>query len=144
MTVIQTKNRYQLEWTIRGTGTTGKGIMNGEMGVVQAVSLSRRSVTVLFEEERVAVVEGEDLDSLDLAYATTVHKAQGSEYPVEILVIPAGSPSFLTRNLLYTGVTRAKQHLFLLTRKSTLSMMLRNNEANERACAFPYWLNMFT
>ncbi|NMA18283.1 MAG: AAA family ATPase [Clostridiaceae bacterium] len=142
--VIQTKNRYQLEWTIRGTGTTGKGIMNGEMGVVQAVSLSRRSVTVLFEEERVAVVEGEDLDSLDLAYATTVHKAQGSEYPVEILVIPAGSPSFLTRNLLYTGVTRAKQHLFLLTRKSTLSMMLRNNEANERACAFPYWLNMFT
>ncbi|NMA00001.1 MAG: AAA family ATPase, partial [Clostridiaceae bacterium] len=141
--VIQTKNCYQLEWTIRGTGTTGKGIMNGEMGVVQAVSLSRRSVTVLFEEERVAVIEGEDLDSLDLAFATTVHKAQGSEYPVEILVIPAGSPSFLTRNLLYTGVTRAKQHLFLLTRKSTLSMMLRNNEANERVGALPYWLNIF-
>ncbi len=141
--VIQTKNRYQLEWTLRGTGTTGKGIMNGEMGVVQSVSLSRRSVTVLFEEERVAVIEGEDLDSLDLAYATTVHKAQGSEYPVEILVIPAGSPSFLTRNLLYTGVTRAKQHLFLLTRKSTLSMMLKNNEANERVGALPYWLNIF-
>lgn len=141
--VIQTKNRYQLEWTFRGTGATGKGIMNGEMGVVQSVSLSRRSITVLFEEERVAVIEDEDLDSLDLAYATTIHKAQGSEYPVEILVIPAGSPSFLTRNLLYTGVTRAKQHLFLLTRKSTLSMMLRNNEANERAGALPFWFSAF-
>ncbi len=130
--VMQTRNNYDLEWKIERAGRRGTGVMNGETGVVRSISLTSRSVEVLFEEERLAVIKGEDLNDLDLAYATTIHKAQGSEYPVEILVIPAGAPSFLTRNLLYTGITRAKERLFLLTRRRTLAMMLKNNEANER------------
>ncbi len=139
--VLQTRNHYDLEWTIPRTGVIGKGVMNGEMGIVQSISVSKKTVTVLFEEERMATIEGADLDDLDLAYATTIHKSQGSEYPVEILVIPAGAPAFLTRNLLYTGVTRAKERLFLLTRRRTLQMMLANNEANERRGMLSHWLD---
>ncbi len=138
--VMQTRNNYDLEWTIPVTGRKGQGVMNGETGIVQSISVSGKSVTVLFEEERVALIAGQDLDDLDLAFATTIHKSQGSEYAVEILVIPAGAPSFLTRNLLYTGVTRAKARLFILTRRRTLSMMLRNNEANERRGILRQWL----
>ncbi len=130
--VMQTRNNYDLEWKARQGGQSGTGVMNGETGLVQSISVTGRSVTVLFEDERLAVIQGEELNDLDLAYATTIHKSQGSEYPVEILVIPAGAPSFLTRNLLYTGITRAKEQLFLLTRRRTLTMMLKNNEANER------------
>ena len=94
----------------------------------------------LFEEERIAEIQGDDLMDLELSYAMTIHKAQGSEYPVEILVIPSSAPSFLTRNLLYTGVTRARRRLFLLTRKRTLAMMLKNNDANERRSMLKTWL----
>ena len=139
--VMQTRNNYELEWSDLESGRKGSGVMNGEMGVVQSVSLSQSSVTVLFEEERLAVIAGEDLKDLDLAYAVTIHKSQGSEYPFEILVIPSGAPAFLTRNLLYTGVTRAKEQLFLLTRKRTLAMMLKNNEANERQGMLRHWLS---
>ncbi|MGI6121675.1 MAG: AAA family ATPase [Saccharofermentanales bacterium] len=138
--VMQTRNHYNLEWTIPRTGIKGTGVVNGEMGIVQSISLSRKSVTILFEDEKIATIEGVDLDDIDLAYATTIHKSQGSEYPVEILVIPAGAPAFLTRNLLYTGVTRAKERLFLLTRRRTLEMMLANNEANERRGMLRHWL----
>lgn len=138
--VMQTRNHYDLEWLIPRAGIKGKGVVNGEMGIVQSISLSRKSVTILFEDEKIATIEGADLDDIDLAYATTIHKSQGSEYPVEILVIPAGAPAFLTRNLLYTGVTRAKERLFLLTRRRTLEMMLANNEANERRGMLLHWL----
>ncbi|NMB28853.1 MAG: AAA family ATPase, partial [Clostridiaceae bacterium] len=138
--VMQTRNHYDLEWTIPRTGIKGKGVVNGEMGIVQSISLSKKSVTILFEDEKLATIEGEDLNDIDLAYATTIHKSQGSEYPVEILVIPTGAPAFLTRNLLYTGVTRAKERLFLLTRRRTLEMMLANNEANERRGMLSHWL----
>ncbi|MGI6157683.1 MAG: AAA family ATPase [Saccharofermentanales bacterium] len=135
--VMQTRNNYDLAWEVMGTGTSGTGVMNGEMGIVQTISPSDRSITVCFEDERVAVIQGESLEDIDLAYATTIHKSQGSEYGTEILVIPAGASGFLTRNLLYTGVTRAKEQLFILTRKSTLTMMLKNNEANERQGLLP-------
>ncbi len=138
--VMQMRNNYDLTWKTVDTGRAGSGVMNGEMGIVQAISLTSRKVTVLFEDERIALIEGEDLEDIDLAYAATIHKSQGSEYPVEILVIPGGPPSFLTRNLLYTGVTRARERLFILTRRRTLAMMLRNNEANERQGMLQAWL----
>ena len=138
--VILTRNNYNLAWKMEDGSQSGLGVMNGETGIVRAISQEAKSVTVLFEEERIAVIESDDLLDLELAYAITIHKAQGSEYPVEILVIPSSSPSFLTRNLLYTGVTRARERLFLLTRKRTLSMMLNNNEANERRGMRKVWL----
>ncbi|HZK41879.1 MAG TPA: AAA family ATPase, partial [Clostridia bacterium] len=139
--VMQTRNNYDLVWKMVETGREGQGVMNGETGLVSDVDPKGPSVTVLFEEERLALLQGEDLEDLDLAYATTIHKAQGSEYPRVILVIPPGSPAFLTRNLLYTGVTRARERLFVLTRKSTLRMMLKNNEANERAGMLRFWMD---
>lgn len=139
--VMQMRNNYDLAWKMVKTGREGNGVMNGEMGLVTAIGMQGPSVTVLFEEERLALVKGEDLEDLDLAYATTIHKAQGSEYPTVILVVPPGSPAFLTRNLLYTGVTRARDRLFLLTHKKTLTMMLRNNEANERTGMLRFWLD---
>ena len=139
--VMQTRNNYDLVWKMVQTGREGQGVMNGETGLVSDVDPKGPGVTVLFEEERIAVLSGEDLEDLDLAYATTIHKAQGSEYPRVILVIPPGSPAFLTRNLLYTGVTRARERLFVLTRKSTLRMMLKNNEANERAGMLRFWMD---
>lgn len=139
--VMQTRNNYDLAWKMVQTGREGQGIMNGETGLVSDIDPKGPSVTVLFEEERLALLQGEDLEDLDLAYATTIHKAQGSEYPRVILVIPPGSPAFLSRNLLYTGVTRARERLFVLTRKSTLRMMLKNNEANERAGMLRFWMD---
>ncbi len=138
--VMQMRNNYDLAWKMVETGRAGQGVMNGETGIVQAIGLTSRKLTVLFEDERIAQVEGEDLEDIDLAYAATIHKSQGSEYPVEILVIPGGPPSFLTRNLLYTGVTRARERLFILTRRRTLAMMLRSNEANERQGMLRTWL----
>ncbi len=138
--VLQTRNNYDLKWRSLADGRPGQGIMNGETGLIESISLSSGRLTVLFEDERIAEIEGEDLNDLDLAYAMTIHKAQGAEYPVEILVIPSGAPSFLTRNLLYTGVTRARERLFILTRRRTLSLMLRNNDANERRGSLTYWL----
>ena len=139
--VMQTRNNYELPRKTMQDGRQGASVMNGETGIVQSVRLEGRSVTVLFEEERVAVIAGEELNDLDLAYATTIHKSQVSEYPVEILVIPSGAPSFLTRNLLYTGITRAKERLFLLTRRRTLTMMLNRNQPNDRRGSLVWWLS---
>ena len=138
--VILTRNNYELPWTMEQGGQQGRGVMNGETGMVRSISHEKKQVTVLFEEERIAEIQGDDLMDLELSYAMTIHKAQGSEYPVEILVIPSSAPSFLTRNLLYTGVTRARRRLFLLTRKRTLAMMLKNNDANERRSMLKTWL----
>jgi exodeoxyribonuclease V alpha subunit len=87
---------------------------------------------VLFEEERLAEIADDDFEDLELAYAITIHKSQGSEYPNVILVIPHNTPTFLTRNLLYTGVTRASQRLFLVCKDYTLKMMIRNEIALNR------------
>lgn len=138
--VMQTRNNYDLTWKLVGTGEEGQGVMNGEMGLVVGLDPNKGSVRVLFEEEREVVLQAEDLEDLDLAYAATIHKAQGSEYPVVILVIPPAAPSFLSRNLLYTGITRARDRLFILTRKRILHMMLNREGAESRAGMLAFWL----
>jgi exodeoxyribonuclease V alpha subunit len=130
--VIQTRNNYELEYLLVADGTRGLGIMNGERGIVTELNLADKTMKVLFEEERLAEIADDDFEDLELAYAITIHKSQGSEYPNVILVIPHNTPTFLTRNLLYTGVTRASQRLFLVCKDYTLKMMIRNEIALNR------------
>ncbi|HHV42464.1 MAG TPA: ATP-dependent RecD-like DNA helicase [Clostridiaceae bacterium] len=130
--VIQTRNNYELTYRIITDGTQGQGIMNGEIGIVTELNLTEKAMTVLFEDERLVEIKGEDYEDIDLAYAITIHKSQGSEYPNVILAIPHGSRSFLTRNLLYTGITRASQRLFLVCSDYTLKLMIQNEIALNR------------
>jgi len=130
--VIQTRNNYELDYLLVADGTRGQGIMNGERGIVTELNLTAKTMKVLFEEERLAEIADDEFEDLELAYAITIHKSQGSEYPNVILVIPHSTPTFLTRNLLYTGVTRASQHLFLICRDATLRMMIQNEIALNR------------
>jgi hypothetical protein len=112
--VMQIKNNYEIEWrSITELGVGGKGIFNGEMGRISAIDRSERTVTVLFDEEREAEYPFEQLNELELCYAITVHKSQGSEF--DYCVIPlSGIPGRLcTRNILYTAVTRARRMVVL-------------------------------
>jgi len=141
--VMQMQNDYQLAYYDIRTNERGEGVMNGELGVIQEIDLESRSVTVLFEGEHLSSISYEQLDNLDLAYATTIHKTQGSEYPVVILVLPQGAPPrFLNRNLLYTAVTRARQRLFILSRRQTVQNMIRTEDANRRHSLLSFFLKL--
>ncbi|NLC25201.1 MAG: AAA family ATPase, partial [Fastidiosipila sp.] len=141
--VMQLQNDYQLSFYDIRSNERGEGVMNGELGVIQEIDLDAKSVTVLFEGEHLANISYEQLDNLDLAYATTIHKTQGSEYPHVILLLPQGAPPrFLNRNLLYTAVTRARQKLFILSRRQTLRNMIRTEDANRRRSLLSYFLKL--
>ncbi len=131
--VMQMKNQYELAWTVDRNAlaadapSEGKGVFNGEVGQVVALDGEEDKLTVLFDDGRRVLYDRCALEDLDLAHAITVHKSQGSEYPVVVLVIPPTAPRLLTRNLLYTAVTRARQKLLLVTSRSIVQMMISNN-----------------
>lgn len=143
--VMQTRNNYDLAWHAPGehplsSGEDGSGVFNGETGIVTGLDLASDSLTVQFDDGRIVEYDRASLDDLDLAYAITVHKSQGSEYPVVILCLPSGAPQLLTRNLLYTAVTRARFKLLLLARRQTLQQMLKNETARRRYTSLGDWL----
>lgn len=106
--VMQTRNNYDIEWT--GPDGDGTGIFNGDIGILRKVDSRSRTVEIMFDERK-AVVPFEALQELELAYAVTVHKSQGNEFPAVIMPIIGVPPRLAYRNLLYTGVTRAKKYL---------------------------------
>lgn len=122
--VMQTVNNYEIEWE-KG-GRVGNGIFNGDIGTVEAINLQKSEILVRFDD-RLAKYDFETLDELDLAYAITVHKSQGSEYPVVIIPMYNCPPLLMTRNLLYTAVTRAKRMVILVGRADVPSRMVDNN-----------------
>jgi exodeoxyribonuclease V alpha subunit len=132
--VMQTKNNYSIKWTrIAGTGENeGIGVFNGDVGYVEAIDEENDIVTVVFDEERRVDYDNVYLDELDLAYAITIHKSQGSEFPVVIIPAFMGPPLLMNRNLLYTGITRAKQLVVLVGSTKALSFMINNNRGFER------------
>ncbi|MDD2534800.1 MAG: AAA family ATPase [Eubacteriales bacterium] len=159
--VMQMRNQYELEWTVdpdlnlpnerSGSTTTlenaasqGKGVFNGEVGLITAIDDDDDELTVLFDDGRRVIYDRAALEDLDLAYAVTVHKSQGSEYPVVVLVIPPTAPRLLTRNLLYTAVTRARQKLLLVTSKRILHAMLGNWQKTDRFTLLDEWLSATT
>lgn len=132
--VIQTKNDYKLEWT-RETANgyeDGAGVFNGDVGFITAVDPDNSSLTVLFDEEKEVVYESGDLDSLEPAYCLSVHKSQGSEFPVVIMPVIGGPPMLLTRNLLYTAMTRARELVVLVGSEEVIRRMVENDHVARR------------
>ncbi len=132
--VLQIKNDYDIEWEIvtrKGFVTeNGKGIFNGDVGSI--VRIADSVVTVRFEDGRQADYQGETLSELELAYAITIHKSQGSEYPAVIIPLLSGPGILMNRNLLYTGVTRAQKCVVLMGRRQTILDMIANTNEQRR------------
>ncbi len=128
--VMQTRNNYDLIASTK----EGKeaGVFNGETGTVHAVDEASALLHVLFDDDRLVPYDRAALEDLELAYAMTVHKSQGSEYPVVVLALSPGPPQLLTRNLLYTAVTRARDKLLLVSSRPVLDRMLANRSSLER------------
>lgn len=139
--VIQLRNQYELDWTSVSDDESGQGIMNGETGIITSINNKNRSLSVLFDEDRLAEYNEENIDDLDLAYAITVHKSQGSEYPAVILVLPPTVPSLLNRQLLYTAVTRARQRLFIISNRTIFDRAIANNSSADRKTMLGTWLS---
>ncbi len=129
--VMQIKNDYDIIWT-KPTGETGSGIFNGDMGIIESISVKDRVMTVIFDDERECEYTFSDLDKLDLAYAVTVHKSQGSEFPIMIMPVCRFAPMLMCRNLLYTAVTRAKTIVVLVGSKEAVHTMIENNDEKKR------------
>lgn len=122
--VMQIVNNYDKEY-ICGT-EIGAGIYNGDIGYIQEIDLVQEIVTVLFEDGKQIEYEFKELEELELAYAITVHKSQGSEYDYVILPIYSGYPKLFTRNLLYTAMTRAKKMLIIIGNRNMINYMVDN------------------
>lgn len=132
--VMQTKNNYSLRWLrIAGEGEVeGVGVFNGDMGFIEEIDEDNNTITVVFDEERRVVYDSIYFDELDLAYAITIHKSQGSEFPVVIMPAFMGPPLLMNRNLLYTGITRAKELVVLVGSIKAVGFMIHNNRSFER------------
>ena len=124
--VIHIKNDYELEWEAED-GMSGRGVFNGEMGVVRAVDVYNKDMLVEYDDTRKVIYSMGNFDEIQLAYAITVHKSQGSEFKVAVLVLLENNPMLATRNLLYTGITRGKQAVVILGTKQVVSKMIANN-----------------
>lgn len=128
--VMQTVNNYDKEW-IRGI-ELGTGVFNGDIGYIEAIIEGSGETIVLFEDGRRCHYTMADLDELILSYAITIHKSQGSEFDAVVIPVVAGNPMMLTRNLLYTAVTRAKKMVVLVGGMNNISNMIRNNFSVKR------------
>ena len=134
--VMQTKNNYQLEWEVVSrygiAVDKGVGIFNGDMGIVREIDEYGRTLTVEFDEHRRVTYSFEQTSELELAYAITIHKSQGSEYPAVIMPLLGGPRMLFNRNLLYTGVTRAKSCVTILGSRQVVQDMIRNESEAKR------------
>ncbi len=129
--VMQIKNNYDIVWT-KENGECGAGIFNGDMGIIDSISVRDRQMTIIFDDDKITEYSFNELDSLDLAYAITVHKSQGSEFPVVIVPMCHFAPMLMCRNLLYTAVTRAKTMVILVGSQSACGQMVANNDEKKR------------
>ncbi len=134
--VMQVKNNYQLEWEIRSKYglviDKGMGIFNGDTGIIKSISAYQEIMSVEFDEGRTVEYSFKQLDELELAYAITIHKSQGSEYPAVVIPLLTGPRMLMNRNLLYTAVTRAKKCVTLVGNDATFQGMIANVSEQKR------------
>jgi len=136
--VMQTKNNYDMEWE-RNDGSFGNGIFNGNIGTILHIDTPNEAMEIEFDD-RVAHYDFNMLDELEPAYAVTVHKSQGSEYPIVVLPVGGVSGMLLSRNLFYTAVTRAQNMVVLVGRESAIRTMVENNRHSMRYTGLVQWL----
>jgi exodeoxyribonuclease V alpha subunit len=127
--VMQTKNNYTLKWK-NVDGEEGEGVFNGDIGYIE--SIYKDKIVVLFDDDRKIEYENIYFDELELAYAMTIHKSQGSEFPVVIMPMFMGPPLLMNKNLLYTGITRAKKLVVLVGNIKALNFMITNTKSYDR------------
>ena len=133
--VMQIKNNYKTKWKLienERVVEEGEGVFNGDFGFITEIDQEENEIVVVFDDGRQVIYSFKQLDELVLAYATTIHKSQGSEFPVVIVPIFWGPPMLLTRNLLYTAITRAKEIVVLVGDKKCLGYMIGNNKITSR------------
>lgn len=156
--VMQIKNNYDIYWekdavsginknsrtstgtslNASGTKEVGSGIFNGEIGTIVKINEKEKNIEIRFDDEKTAWYEYSELDQLEHSYSITIHKAQGSEFDVVIMVVPPASPVLLTRNLLYTGITRAKKLLVVVGNENVVNYMIQNVDSKKRNTGLEY------
>ena len=133
---MQVKNNYQTEWQILSRYgipvEQGLGVFNGDMGIVKAINFTAETLTVEYEEGKQVEDPFKQLDELELAYAITIHKAQGSEYPAVVIPLLTGPRMLMNRNLLYTAVTRARKCVTIVGDEKTFFQMVNNAHEQKR------------
>lgn len=134
--VMQVKNNYQLEWEVRGRYgipvDKGVGVFNGDTGILKELNEFAEMATVEFEDGRIAEYSYKQLEELELAYAVTIHKSQGSEYPAVVLPLLSGPQMLMNRNLLYTAVTRARKCVTVVGSEAVFAEMIKNEKQQKR------------
>ena len=130
--VMQIKNNYDLLWQKTDGSFVGTGVFNGDVGIITRLDVQTEVLTVLFDDDREATYDFTQLNELELAYAITVHKSQGSEYRAVVLSAWGASGYLLTRSILYTAITRAKELLVIAGRPETIYTMVENAKTNRR------------
>lgn len=137
--VMQTKNNYDIFWQkVENSKENGTGIFNGELGRIQKIYEVEKQIKILFDDGKEAWYTYSELDQIEHAYAITIHKAQGSEFDVVIVVMPQTSPMLLTRNLLYTSMTRAKEMLIMIGDDQVMGYMIKNADNRKRNTGLAY------
>jgi exodeoxyribonuclease V alpha subunit len=133
---MQIKNNYQLAWEVKSsygiTIASGTGVFNGDAGVIKEINLFSERILVEFDDNRLVEYNFSQLDELELAYAVTIHKSQGSEYPAVVLPILDGPKLLFNRNLLYTAVTRAKSCVVIVGSDKMVKFMIDNKSEQNR------------
>ena len=132
--VMQIKNNYDIFWDKETDGRyeNSTGVFNGEIGRIERIDLSDKQMKVVFDDGKNVWYQFSELDQLELAYAITIHKSQGSEFDVVIIVIPQAAPMLLTRNLLYTAITKEKKLLIVLGEEKLVEFMIQNIDSRQR------------
>ena len=127
---MQTSNNYEREWT--KDFEKGSGVFNGDIGTITNIDMLTNELTVTFEDGRETKYLKGDLNEITLSYAITIHKSQGSEFDVVVIPVVGGPPMLLTRNLLYTGITRAKKLLIVIGNDRIVDYMIKNVDSKKR------------
>lgn len=130
--VIQTRNNYDIIWSLTDGSSDGFGIYNGDIGTVLDISQKERTLRILFDDNKIVDYDFSSIEDLEIAYALTVHKSQGSEWSAVIIPVTSFPPMLMTRNLLYTAVTRGKKLVILVGSSNSVSVMVKNNKLQLR------------
>lgn len=138
--VMQIRNNYDIYWEGVDGKSYGSGVYNGDLGIIKTVT--QEYIEVIFDD-RIVKYENNIIEEIEHAYAITIHKSQGSEFPVVIMVITSGPPMLYTRNLLYTGVTRAKELLIIVGKEMVINRMIDNIDTKKRNTGLKYKLEKF-